>query len=79
MSLLGGLVGLGGMCESRGRVLLAGFMVAFAVVFGGGTMALRSAFMMLRGSCMCIFGHVIDSFYAFFRIVQQTCATGRGT
>ena len=62
MSVLGRLVSLRGMIESRGRVLLGGLMIALGVVFGCGPMALGSSLMMLRGGDMCIFRRVIDSF-----------------
>jgi hypothetical protein len=67
------------MIESHGCVLLAGFMIAFGVVFGGCPMALGSTLMMLRGGDMRIFGHMIVSFNSNFRIGQQTWAAGWGT
>jgi hypothetical protein len=48
------------MLFSFSGVFLACAMIAFAVVFGGSTMRFRRFFMMLGGSVVCVFRHLIS-------------------
>jgi hypothetical protein len=54
---LGRLIGGFGMFASRGGVLLASLVGAFAALFGGGSMTFGCSFMMVRSSRVGIFRH----------------------
>jgi hypothetical protein len=57
VSELGRLAGLSRMIASCYGVLLAGLVGAFVTLFRGGAVTLGRSFMVIRSSCVGLFGH----------------------